>query len=317
MIINTGARAATPKPETPPVAISKTAQDRPLTGVKTPAPAPAPIKTEPIKPGIYPLMTNPEYHAQSNVLSSSTARKLVEDGGPAEYHYFTENPQPRKAAWDLGTAVHSLTLEGNLGEVEEIHYAAYTTNDAKAARDAALAAGKIPMKSAELEGVYRMRDAIYADGEAREILDACPAREQSLFADWFGTAVRARPDAMSVENGLMPDVKTATDASRDGFRKSSGAFGYFAQEPWYTDIGQLLTGATFDFPFIVVESKPPYRVGVYRHTEYARDLGRRMNDHAINVWNQCRETGIWPGYVRRTKIDLPPWTEATVHEMVE
>lgn len=270
-----------------------------------------------MKPGIYPDMTNADYHAHTDVLSSSTARKLVEDGGPAEYHYFTKHPRDRKAAWDLGTVVHSLVLEGTLGEVEEIHHAAYTTTAAKADRDAALASGKIPMKSSELEGVYLMRDAIYADGEARELLEASPDREQSLFADHFGTAVRARPDAMSIKNGLMPDVKTASDASRDGFRKASGNFGYFAQDPWYADVAQLLTGATFDFPFIVVESKPPYRVGVYRHTEYARDLGRRMNDHAINIWNQCRKSGVWPGYTRREKIDLPPWTEATVHEIVE
>ncbi|NKG21063.1 PD-(D/E)XK nuclease-like domain-containing protein [Paeniglutamicibacter terrestris] len=317
-MIRTGARAATPKVETPPVSISKT-----YTPPKAAAPAKGVIPEvvfvprEPTKPGIYPDMTNAEYHAHTDVLSSSTARKLVEDGGPAEYHYFTKHPRDRKKVFELGTVVHSLVLEGTLGDVVEIKHPAYTTAIAKAERDDALAAGKIPMKTSELDGIYEMRDAIYEDPEAREILEACEQREVSLFADHMGTALRARPDAMSVKNKLMPDVKTAADASRDGFRKSSGNFGYFAQDPWYNDIGHLITGAEFDFPFIVVESHPPYRVGVYRHTEYARDLGRRMNDHAINVWNRCRETGIWPGYTRREKIDLPPWTEATVHEIVE
>lgn len=47
MIIKTGARAVESKTDSPPVVISKTAQDRPLTGVKKQAPPPAPTSVDP------------------------------------------------------------------------------------------------------------------------------------------------------------------------------------------------------------------------------------------------------------------------------
>lgn len=320
MVIKTGARAATPKPETPPVVVSKKlTEPKPakVTARLKPKPEPAVTKREPVqmKPGIYLDMTNADYHAHKDVISSTMAKTIVQDGGPALLRHNLDKGQEHKKVFDMGTVFHSYTLESTFGAVVELDYENYRTKAAQEERDEVISAGNIPMLAHELTVIKEMRESVMADYEARQIIESAAQIEASVFGELNGVPARCRPDIWG--NGFLADLKSDKDASREGFLKSVENYGYYQQDPFYADIVESVTGEKHAFKFIVCESSAPCRVAVYSITEYFRGLGRGMNRRATDLWQQCHESGIWPGHQRREPLDPRPFTEAKILETVE
>jgi hypothetical protein len=129
-----------------------------------------------------------EYHADQidpdrPSLSASIACVLIAKS-PA--HAYTQHPRlnpayvkpEEKKAWDIGTAAHSLLLEGyaNVHVVEGC--TDWRTKDAKAEADQARAQGKIPMLRHEWERVSAMVDMAREDLAAWDI-DPAPLTDGS------------------------------------------------------------------------------------------------------------------------------------------
>lgn len=256
------------------------------------------------EPGIYDIPED-EYHADpvpGGSLSSTGAKTIYPEGGPARFDYQRRHGGKKSKAMDLGTVVHGLVL-GTGQPARVLDYPNWTTTKAKDAKKQAIADGCIPMLPdgyAEAQAIARavldhdIAGGLFAPGE----FDA----EVSMFwyLDEFGIWCRGRLDAMAHIAGrvVIGDLKTAADASEEGFAKAVDRYCYHVQEVHYRTGLAVLLGCDpqdIDFLFAVAETEPPHLVAVY-DTEQWRELGTGCCRIAYERYRDCTESGIWPGY---------------------
>jgi hypothetical protein len=138
--------------------------------------------------GVYDI-PEAEYFAARYALSCSGAKLLLPPSCPAKFFWRMDHPEHKKA-WDLGSGAHQLVL-GTGPELVEVKADDWRTNAAKAERDAARAAGKIPLLSRDVAVVKAMAAALEAHPVAWNLLDPEHGHaEQSLFWTDQRTGVR-------------------------------------------------------------------------------------------------------------------------------
>ena len=261
-----------------------------------------------------------DYHAdpvKGGSLSSSGARKLLPPSCPALYKHEREHPG-HKRHFEYGTAAHRMVL-GLGAEWVVLDYPDYRTKAAQTARDAARSAGAVPILTPEYEQIKAMAEAIRQHPLARALLcrDDVQA-EQSFFwrDEEFGIWRRARPDAWRVTTGGRPviaDYKSTVCANPAKFARSAADYGYHQQDAWYRDAVAALIDLDPAFYFIAQEKAPPYLVTVCELADEDVAAGRAANRRAMEIYRDCAETGLWPGYQPDNDIaliSLPPWARA-------
>lgn len=280
-------------------------------------------------PGLYPDIDEDWYHAdcvQGGSLSVSGAKLLLQ--APAKYDWARRNGSKHTKSMDLGTRVHALVLGKGKEHLAELPYDEYRTDEAKAARDAAIAAGKIPTKPREMEEAQAIADAVLKHPTTGGLFTEGDAEVSMFWRDpEFGTWLRGRADYMTWFGGLptIVDFKTTADASPgdDGFGKRAYNLSYWMQDPWYREGWAADLGCDWqdiDFVFACVETEPPYLVATYRIKPEHVDLGREQNRIARERFRDCMKADRWPGYseeiedlelplygVRRIEKDINDW----------
>lgn len=273
--------------------------------------------------GLHTDLTNEAYHADKTSLSSSGARKLLPPSCPALFRYEQDNPQAPTKTFDYGNAAHKLVL-GNGPELVVVDAGKWNTDAIKDEIGAIRAEGGIPLKAHELEQIKAMAAAIRQHPLAAILLDpAQGAPEQSLF--WLDRATgirrRARFDWLpSIQSGrlIIPDYKTAVDASNDAMQKVIAKYGYNQQADWYEDAARAfgLGGDDAELLLIAQEKKPPFLINVVGIEFGSRVIGRAKNRRAIETFAECTATGIWPGYGDDPNyLSLPGWAETRDKEI--
>lgn len=263
-----------------------------------------------MKPGIYPLMTNTEYHADPAL--GSTSMKTLALRTPAHWKYESENPV-HKDVYDIGTLAHSLILEGDESAVEVIDVPDKLGNKWKIPKEAARSAGKIPVTTAEWEGIKGMRDAVMAHPIASQMFTGHKA-EQSVFYDDDGLMVKVRPDAY--KPGRIVDLKTCNDADPAEFGKTAFNFGYFISAAMYVDVWKQATGEECSFTFVNVEKSKPYLVSVVELDDDALEYGRQMVIRAKAIYAECMKSGNWPGYPNADPVSLPMYANYRLDDLL-
>jgi len=297
------ARAGRPAPASPPPAAGS--------GPAQPPPA-ARGRLTIDRPGVYDI-SDADYHADpvpGGSLSSTGARRLLPPSCPAIFRYELDHPR-ETAAFDLGKAAHLLVL-GAGAELVIIAEADWRKKAAQEARDAARKAGKIPLLAAEHEQVLAMAAALRGHPIASALFD--PGRggraEKSLFWEADGIWKRARLDWLPLisDRPIVADYKTARSADPGSFAKAVANFGYHVQAAHYLEGLQVLTGAHGAFVFAVQEKEPPYLVTVCELDATALRIGKEQGRRAAEIYRDCKEAGVWPGYSTDIElISLPPW----------
>ncbi|WP_097982856.1 PD-(D/E)XK nuclease-like domain-containing protein [Streptomyces sp. f150] len=268
--------------------------------------------------GIHTDLSNADYHADKTSLSSSGARKLLAPSTPAHFRYEQDNPQPATKTFDYGNAAHKLVL-GNGPELAVIDHDTWNTKAAKAEVLEARNRGAIPLKQHEMDMVTGMADAIRQHPLAAALLDpAYGAPEQSGF--WIdgptGIRRRVRFDWLpSIQEGrlIIPDYKTAADASDDAMQKDIAKYGYNMQADWYEEAARELGlgGQDAELLLIVQEKKAPYLINVIGIEFGSRVIAGAKNRRAIETFAECMSTGHWPGYAddEPNYLPLPAYAE--------
>ena len=266
------------------------------------------------EPGIYDL-TNDEYHADRGSLSSSGARLLLPPSCPALFRHAQDTPPEPKKTFELGTAAHKLVL-GEGPDLVKVDAEKWTTNAVKAEVAAIRDEGSIPLKPTEYEQVHSMADALRRHPIAAALFDPARGRpEQSLF--WrdrpTGVMRRARfdwlPDARSGRL-IIPDYKTCRSAEPAALARAVQEFGYHQQDDWYRAAARALDLAddSAAFVFVCQEKTAPYVVTVVEMDAEARRIGAARNRRALEVFAECTESGVWPGYSDEIAyLSLPTW----------
>lgn len=253
------------------------------------------------QPGIYDGISNADYHRDPAL--GSTSLKTLATRTPAHYQHDLTHPK-FSDAFTLGTAAHSLILEGDTSGIVIVEADNWLTKDAKAAKATALAEGKQPLLTKEIEQVWAMTHAVMAHPEAWKLFKGHKA-EQSVFWDEDGLMLKCRPDAW--KPGLLIDLKTTRDANPNEFGKTAHEYGYHQSAAHYIDGVKAATGEELPFHFVLVEKTAPYLVSVVELDIEAINLGRQLNDRAKRIYRECLETNTWPGYPNADLISLPMW----------
>jgi len=171
--------------------------------------------------------------------------------------------------------------------------------------------------------IHRMRDSVMMHPIASVLLNPDSGRaEHSCYwldkDDDFGVReptyrlCKCRPDFINDDHNLMPDLKSAVDASYSGFRLHVAKYRYFVQAAWYMSGYYQATGkAVADFIFVVVEKQPPYGVGIYKLGQQEKRAGRSLMLRDLDTYHECMTTGEWPAYPSDIRdMELSPWQMA-------
>jgi hypothetical protein len=254
------------------------------------------------EPQIIDGLSAEDYHRDTTSISSSGLRALLTPGCPAQFKYDRDHPQAPKREFDLGHAAHKLVL----GEGEEIvvtEWDDWRTKAAREQRDAIRARGAVPLLFHEGEQVQAMADAIRQHPQAGPLFTPGNGiAERSIY--WThpatGVRVRVRPDWLIVRPDvtLVVDLKTAADASPDGFSKAIENYSYHQQGALYLDgveaAGLAPEGARF--LFVVQSKKAPYLITVRELKDQDQDIGRGRNEEALRRYAECVATDEWPDW---------------------
>lgn len=254
-----------------------------------------------------------EYRQEKGVNISSLKEMLK---SPAHYRERILNPQPPTPALELGTTFHSWVLEG----VEPV-CAPVVDRRTKAGKEAwaefvAANEGKTVLSSDDYVQLHRMFQSVLDSQAAASLLAPGGKVEQSIF--WqdssTGLGCKGRPDY--VGDGYVVDLKTAVDASPQGFAKAIFNFSHHMQAAFYLD-GLSATGGKYShFYFVAVEKTPPFNVGIYELDAQAIQQGRRAYKNALHKVLACLEDDNWPGYGDEiTTLSLPRWAQENENEL--
>lgn len=262
------------------------------------------------KPTYIDGMPSATYHQHGAL--GSTSLKTLASRTPAHYKYESENAV-HKDAYDLGTAIHSITLEGDETGIASVDADSWRTKAAQEAKAEARATGKVPMLAKDLRLARTIARAVMSHPSAAKLLTGHIA-ERSVFWDEDGLLLKCRPDALN--DGKIIDLKSTINADPRTFGKTAVDLGYFQSAAHYQDGMERLTGDRLPFLFILAEKTAPYLVSVVELDEEALDYGRMMNSRAKNVYRECIETGTWPGYPEAEQISLPIWSIYQMNDLL-
>ncbi|SDA15138.1 PD-(D/E)XK nuclease-like domain-containing protein [Sphingomonas sp. NFR15] len=265
------------------------------------------------KPGAYPGIDGERYHAQEicdGPSISSSGLKLITSKSPA--HFWAQSPNnPRrvhrrdKRHFRVGRALHDVLLIG--GAVPANYHLTpdgfdprHTNkwSDSMDGYRAAIAAGQTILSVGEFRLVQAMAESVSKHELAGALLTAGEP-EMTLAArdPKTGVWLRARPDVLPTVMEIIPDVKTAEDASLEAYESSATRNGYFQSAAHYIDVINLVFGeARRRFVLITIEKSPPYCVVIDHLDDDDLEQARMLNRKAIDLFAACTASGDWHGY---------------------
>lgn len=250
------------------------------------------------KPGLYPGIPDEHYHADpipGGSLSSTFARLLTRHV-PAKANEVRRNRKPTKSM-NLGKAAHAHALGAGPELIVWEHDGRTKAGKAEREKAAALIASEaaVAVTEDERDRILGMATALVAHPEVATILKSCTA-EVSGFWQEGDVWCRARYDLLGAFSAW--DYKTCEDATAHGFEKAMASYGYHQQAEFYQRGLKALGHDAADVPmrFICQETSAPYLVQVHTCDELAMEVAAALNDRAIALYAQCKESGEWPGY---------------------
>lgn len=163
---------------------------------------------------------------------------------------------------------------------------------------------------------YRcMYDGMRFNEACASLMEATIGTQWSVFFEAFGHRLKVRPDG--VTSDLWWDLKTTSAQWPDVFR-SCMKYGYAEQAWLYTQGAKALGYGDFKFPFVFVQTIPPYRTRVRTLPDaLVEAAGQRL----VSVMEEVRLRRITGAYEPAdagdiTELQFPAWALRT-EEVVE
>lgn len=231
-----------------------------------------------------------------------------------------EDDEAKQKRLDTGSILHTLLL-GKGKRFKVLPYDAWRTKAAKDDRDAARAAGLIPIKEKEMEVYQRMAAAMRSrielaghtlDGESEVAIGwteptpsgpvECRCMLDHLVA--WGLDGSCQPGAIIFE------LKPVADASPARCERTAENLGYGIATAAYTRALTALypqLAGRIEFRFLWPEFKRPYALHDPVPDGMFRELGEQRWLRAVHTWGACLARGEYPGYKAHKEISAPMW----------
>lgn len=281
--------------------------------------------------GVYDL-TDFQYHSDPVAvpsLSSSICKVLYEKTARHAWHAHPRlNPEfvvEHKKMFDAGSVAHALLL-GEHEKIEVINHDSFRTNDAKAARDRAYNADRIPILALEFLEAKTMAEAASAQIEISPQIRGAFTKgkpERTLVWKeqgdiWCRAKVDWMPDDPENPDALWPDYKSTGSGAgpNEWGRRMLFDNGYDIQKAFYSrGIRKLFKVERPKFLFVVQENEKPWALAAHDLQPSALELAERKVEHALQMWRWSMQRGIWPGYAGLIHYnDSPTWHEAKLED---
>lgn len=229
---------------------------------------------------------------------------------PKMFKHRRDNPEPRKASFVFGGAVHCDTLE------PEKFAALYTINDDNRNSNAwkdwkAAHPGVEAFKTPQMARVKRTSKAVRENRDADKILRVGRREEPLVWTDpELGIRCKARIDHISPR--CITELKTAHTVKPAAFERAAFQFGYAAQCAFYHD------GATVERridgkirPHIIaVKTKDDHDVVTFQLEPEVLEFGRAQYRRLLRRLAECMEADYWPGVAPGVQpLYLPPYVQ--------
>lgn len=187
----------------------------------------------------------------------------------------------------------------------------FRTKDGKAWRDAQTLE---VVDAAQMAAAQAQAASVRALPEIASLLSTGYGEASAFWIDpTTGELCKCRPDWVSPagDGVILVDGKTCQDASEDGFGRAIWNYCYHLQAAWYSDGFEAATGLrVHGFVFAAVESEWPHAAAPYMLGDDVLDAARRENRRLLDLYAQCKRTGVWPGYTQAISlINLPSWAQ--------
>ncbi len=271
-------------------------------------------------PGNYNI-TLEEYHGNPCIepcLSTSVIKDLLyKSPAHAFFNHPVLNkgflPEPKPERFDLGSATHSLFLEG-IDIAVLIPGDDWRKKEAKEARDKAREEGKIPFLVDQYEKVIKMvKVANKAISDCDELklgsLKLQGDSELSCFWQEEDIWLKVRPDWINENKSIILDYKTTNhSANPEELARIIVSMGYDIQDALYTRGIKAIEGIEPKFLFLFQEIYEPYLCSIVGLPPGFMEMANQKVDYGIFLWRECLSTGKWPGYPDQIAwIEPPAW----------
>ena len=222
-------------------------------------------------------------------------------------HYKCRDQKEPSKAMRIGTALHSLVLEG----IAPLVMPEFSGKGSVALRDEWRHehAGLLIVSEDEARDVLGMAASIAEHPIAGPAFRRTDGRAE-VSALW--TCPDTGVECKSRFDWLLPsaivDLKTTADASADAFARSVASYRYHVQASFYLQAAAFCGLSVEQFFFATVETAPPYAVAIYQLDDEALEIGRKLYLRDLRRLQQCRDSGEWPGYSTNIQtLSLPKW----------
>jgi hypothetical protein len=253
--------------------------------------------------GFYPHMTMAEYHGDKQSYSKSALVKFAVT--PAHCRaYLDRAEEEKKAVFDLGTAGHSIILEGiddYLDQVAVIPESVLAKNGARSTNLykewCAAHPGKTHLLQSQVDQVLGMFAAVQKKDTFQRYLTGGRAEVSAFWPEAFDghyITLKCRPDYLPGKK-IVVDLKT-TSLPIKQFPKQAERLLYH-WSAWLTCRGLTeLTGQEHrEYLFAVVESNPPHDCQMIRTPEKLFRLAEVQLSPLLEQLADCDRAGVWPG----------------------
>lgn len=227
---------------------------------------------------------------------------------PKHYRYMLEQPAEESPSLSLGTALHAAVLEPDVFgmeyaleplDVAPMNAKPRATNAYKEAVAEMEGRGLTVLREDTLAQVEAMAAAVMEHPKAAKLLAKAPERELTMIWNRDGRICRGRADLLG--EVVLGDLKT-TRSLRKFSPWAITEYGYHRQAAHYVG-GLAQLGRTIErVMWIVVESSPPYDVGVFELDLPSLTLGHVQCDRLFEKLADCEREDRWPGMFEDVQI---------------
>lgn len=241
------------------------------------------------------IESNETYHS-TDAISSSGLKSIWKNSNSVK-QFLNEKYTPSKA-FEIGTAIHTLCLEGR----EKYNEENYVISEKI---DRRTKAGKAAMEHHQKTALNRtiidaadhfMIEELFKNfNRNKKAVKYCQGTvELSHYSEMNGVPIKVRPDCINVEKGFISDIKTTQSANPKDFKREIYKYGYHLQAAFYCD---ALGVPVENFRFIAMQKTYPFTVEVYALSDETIQRGRDAYLTALGHWKEYLETGIPSNYV--------------------
>jgi exodeoxyribonuclease VIII len=275
-----------------------------------------------MKPGIYPNLSNEEYHGHKESIS----RSALMDFQISPFTYWAKHLNPARPQKDatrqmiLGSAFHTLILEEDLfaknymsyppkvllKDVGREKYDEYKKLCETLESLIPNYPNLIILSNDEKQTLFAMQERIEANEQAIELIKDARIEHSYFWIDKdSGLLLKARPDALHAN--MIVDLKTCNDASPRAIQNAMITGGYHIQGAMIRDAVEAIEGNRINTVInLCVETKYPHNMGIYILDEFAIDEGEKKYKQICLDLKTALETNSFCDYGIQT-IGLPKW----------